>query len=192
VLISWYDTRRDPVNTQLTDVFLAVGNPSRHGVHFRPNLRVTDQQSDESVNNPQAFGWYGDYEGLVAYGGVAHPVWCDARASNFAAGLNEEVFTAAVRYGEDEDSGEDAGLPAGPEVTGAAGGSSSVPAAAPTASVRPQGLVDHVFAAAPSEGRMPAWAGLIPHARHRRGGHSGDVLHPDDPDAGPLGGLRGG
>jgi hypothetical protein len=102
VLISWYDTRRDPVNHQLADVFLAVGNPSRNGVHFRPNLQVTDQQSNESVNNPQAFGWYGDYEGLVAYGGVAHPVWIDARAGNFATGLSEEVFTAAVRYADNE------------------------------------------------------------------------------------------
>jgi hypothetical protein len=105
VLISWYDTRRDPVNLQKTDVFLAVGNPSRHGVHFRPNLQVTDQQSDESANNPQAIGWYGDYEGLVAYGGVAHPVWIDARVSNVSAGLREEVFTAAVRYADDEDDG---------------------------------------------------------------------------------------
>src|SRR5262249_17674823 len=119
VLISWYDTRRDPVNLQLTDVFLAVGNPSRHGVHFRPNLQVTDQQSDESVNNPQALGFYGDYKGLVAYGGVAHPVWCDARASNFAAGLREEVFTAAVRYGENDDSGEEAGDPTGPDAADA-------------------------------------------------------------------------
>src|SRR5262249_30087973 len=120
VLISWYDTRRDPINLQKTDVFLAVGNPSRHGLHFRENLRVTDQQSDESVNHPQAIGWYGDYEGLVAYGGVAHPVWCDARADNFSAGLNEEVYTAAVRYGEGDDSGEEAGAPAGPERLGAA------------------------------------------------------------------------
>src|SRR5262249_56657499 len=104
LLAAWSAPRRDPANIQLTDVFLAVGNPSRHGVHFRPNLRVTDQQSDESVNNPHAIGWYGDYEGLVAYGGVAHPVWIDARASNFAAGLSEEVFTAAVRYTDDEDS----------------------------------------------------------------------------------------
>jgi hypothetical protein len=103
VLISWYDTRRDPVTLQKTDVFLAVGNPSRHGVHFRKNLRVTDQQSDESANNSQAIGWYGDYEGLVAYGGVAHPVWIDARASNVAAGLREEVYTAAIPYGDRED-----------------------------------------------------------------------------------------
>jgi hypothetical protein len=109
VLISWYDTRRDPVNMQKTDVFLAVGNPSRHGVHFRKNLQVTDQQSDESANNPQAIGWYGDYEGLVAYGGVAHPVWIDARASNVSAGLREEVYTAAVQYvGEEDDDAADA------------------------------------------------------------------------------------
>jgi hypothetical protein len=180
VLISWYDTRRDPLNHQLTDVFLAVGSPSRHGAHFRPNLRVTDQQSDESVNNPQAIGWYGDYEGLVAYGGVAHAVWCDARASNFAAGLSEEVFTAAVRY--DDDSGEDAVAPAGPEVTSAALGTSltapvlPAPASAPA---RRQNVADAVFAAAPGEGRMPAWPALLLPARHRRGDHLGDILWPD-------------
>jgi BNR/Asp-box repeat protein len=107
VLISWYDTRRDPVNIEKTDVFLAVGTPGSHGVQWQPNMRVTNKQSDESVNNLQAIGTYGDYEGLVAYGGVAHPVWSDARADNFAAGLSEEVFTTAVRYGgeQDDDSG---------------------------------------------------------------------------------------
>jgi hypothetical protein len=129
VLISWYDTRRDPANLQKTDVFLAVGSSSRQGVHFRPNLRVTDQQSDESVNNPQAIGWYGDYEGLVAYGGVAHPVWIDARASNFSAGLGAEVYTAAVRYGDDDDSGGDTGPPARLEIAGAARASFSGAAA---------------------------------------------------------------
>jgi hypothetical protein len=174
VLISWYDTRRDPVNIQLTDVFLAVGNPSRHGLHFRPNLQVTDQQSDESVNNPQAFGWYGDYEGLVAYGGVAHAVWCDARAGNFAAGLSEEVFTAAVRYAEDDESGEDALAPAGPERTAALGTSLTA------ATARPQSIVVPALAVAPGEGRMAAWAGLTLHARPRRGDRLGDSLRPDE------------
>jgi hypothetical protein len=190
VLISWYDTRRDPVNIQKTDVFLAVGNPSRFGVHFRPSLRVTDQQSDESVNNPQAVGWYGDYEGLAAYGGVAHPVWIDARADNFAAGLNEEVYTAAVRYGEDDDTGDDAGSPAEPEFAGAVRGQSSAPAAAPTgpASVpaRSQDIVDHVFASAPGEDPAPIWAGLRLHAPHRRGEHVGDVFYSDDGNADAL------
>jgi hypothetical protein len=122
VLISWYDTRRDPVNIEKTDVFLAVGTPGPHGVAWQPNLRVTNKQSDESVNNPQAVGFYGDYEGLVAYGGVAHPVWCDARAENFTAGLDEEVYTAAVRYGQDEgdDRGDAQPLQDGSEATDAA------------------------------------------------------------------------
>jgi ELWxxDGT repeat protein len=100
VVISWYDTRRDPASLQKTDVFLAVGTPTNHGVSFRPNLRVTDEQSDESTNNKQAKGTYGDYEGLVAFGGVAHPVWTDARVSNFPprGSLREEVYTAAIRY----------------------------------------------------------------------------------------------
>jgi hypothetical protein len=171
VLISWYDTSRDPVNHQLTDVFLAVGNPSRHGVHFRKNLQVTDQQSDESVNNPQALGFYGDYEGLVAYGGVTHPVWCDARPDNFAAGLREEVFTAAVRYVDDDDTGEDAGSPTEPDFGGAVRGSRLAPAGTETGSASvpagSQSTVDHFFASAPGEGRTPIWSGLGLHAPHR-------------------------
>ena len=43
----------------------------------------------------------GDYEGLVAYGGVAHPVWTDSRRNTetsptCSGDLMEEVFTAAV------------------------------------------------------------------------------------------------
>jgi hypothetical protein len=177
VLISWYDTRRDPVNIQKTDVYLAVGNPSRHGVHFRPNLQVTDQQSDESVSNPQAIGWYGDYEGLVAYGGVAHPVWCDARASNFSAGLTEEVFTAAVRYAEDED-----GSDAGPDAAGAARGFSPAAAAPPTAgSAQPAALRvrDQVFAAATETGRTPTGPWSLRHTGHRGTPRGGDALRPD-------------
>jgi hypothetical protein len=104
VVISWYDTRRDSANLQKTDVFLAVGTPTNHGVSFGPNLQVTDEQSDESTNNKQAKGTYGDYEGLVAFGGVAHPVWTDARVSNFPpqGSRREEVYTAAVSYASGE------------------------------------------------------------------------------------------
>ncbi len=43
----------------------------------------------------------GDYEGLVAFGGIAHPIWTDSRrnqetTSSWPRGLMEEVFTAAV------------------------------------------------------------------------------------------------
>jgi hypothetical protein len=66
VVLSWYDTRRDPAGKQ-TDVFLAVGTPTADGVRFGPNQRVTTAPSDESADNPQAAGSYGDYEGLVAW-----------------------------------------------------------------------------------------------------------------------------
>jgi hypothetical protein len=172
VLISWYDTRRDPVNLQKTDVFLAVGNPSRHGVHFRPNLRVTDQQSDESANNPQAIGWYGDYEGLVAYGGVAHPVWIDARASNVSAGLREEVYTAAVRYGEDDDTGDDIGPFAAPD--GAPAGPGSLPVAPPEPARPEAGVPGH------ADGTPFGWF-----APPRRNDGWADALRPEglDPEA---------
>jgi hypothetical protein len=118
---------------------------------------------------------------------VAHPVWCDARAANFAARLDEEVFTAAIHYGEGDDGGEDAGLPARPELAGIACVSSSTPAAAPTASVTapasPQSMLDHVFEFGQREGRTPAWAASRLHAAHRRGDNLGDLLTVDDLNA---------
>ncbi|HVH09226.1 MAG TPA: sialidase family protein [Gemmatimonadales bacterium] len=47
---------------------------------------------------------YGDYEGLVAFGGVAHPIWTDSRrnlvpSSGCTGNLTmEEVFTATASY----------------------------------------------------------------------------------------------
>jgi len=100
------------INCQ-TDVFHTVGTVSSNGgVSFSPDLRVTDKSSDESDNNKlnrcsDCFQ-YGDYEGIaVDQGGVAHPVWTDARFADGASRCpdvggstnlcNEEVFTAAVR-----------------------------------------------------------------------------------------------
>ena len=45
----------------------------------------------------------GDYEGLAAFGGIAHPIWTDSRRNTEVAGcadsrgLMEEVFTATVK-----------------------------------------------------------------------------------------------
>jgi hypothetical protein len=173
VVLSWYDTRRDPAGKK-TDVFLAVGTPTADGVRFGRNQQVTTAQSDESADNSQAGGSYGDYEGLVAYGGVAHPIWCDARADNFAAGLKEEVFTAAVRYGEDEGSGDIRALaatlaplmaPVGP-----------TPPSSPPAAGHPQALEPPVATA--SHGRQASDPALLSGAP-RRGAGWGDGLHPE-------------
>ncbi|HEX2916861.1 MAG TPA: sialidase family protein [Chloroflexia bacterium] len=92
VNLSWYDTRNDPNNTK-TDVYLGVS--TNGGLSYAPNIKVTDVPSDESAANPYADAGdqYGDYEGIVAYGGTIHPVWTDGR---FDQVMGEEVFTAAV------------------------------------------------------------------------------------------------
>jgi hypothetical protein len=101
VVLSWYDTRRDPVNQEKTDVLLAVGTPKDGGVHFGPNRRSTKEQSDESAANPNAIGFNGDYQGIVAYAGVAHPVWSDDRPDNPLVGgiFREALYPANVEYG---------------------------------------------------------------------------------------------
>jgi hypothetical protein len=59
--------------------------------------------SDESVANPfaDAGNQYGDYEGIVAYGGATHPIWTDGRLDatiDPATGdrFSEEIFTATI------------------------------------------------------------------------------------------------
>ena len=108
VNVSYYDTRNDTTGSGfMTDVYLSQ---SADGQSFGPSFRVTDVSSNEhdcngtfpcdSINygNQQ-----GDYEGLVSYGGVSHPIWTDSRRQlDPATGcrrpyLMEEVFTASVK-----------------------------------------------------------------------------------------------
>jgi hypothetical protein len=94
--LSWYDTRLDP-SRQTVNVFFASSDDG--GLTFSPNVRVTTARSNEEVGDNINLGnQYGDYEGLDAYGGVAHPVWTDHRAS-LPDRLWEEVFTARVDVG---------------------------------------------------------------------------------------------
>ena len=64
----------------------------------RSNARPEFRRSSINYGNQQ-----GDYEGIVAYGGVAHPIWTDSRRNTEPApgcttrGLMEEVFTATVK-----------------------------------------------------------------------------------------------
>ena len=94
-----------------TDVFLSRSTDG--GLTWKPDVRVTTQSSNEhdcnglfpcpSINygNQQ-----GDYEGLVSFHGVSHPIWTDSRRNTvragdptcgFGRGLMEEVFTASVK-----------------------------------------------------------------------------------------------
>jgi len=54
-------------------------------------VRAADAPSDETHGGYQQ---YGDYEGVAAFGGVAHPIWTDTRKEPSRA---EEVYTTAIR-----------------------------------------------------------------------------------------------
>ena len=108
--ISFYDTRNDTTGFRFqTDVFFTHSTDG--GMTFSsPNLRVTTESSNEHDCNGlfpcpgiNYGNQYGDYEGLVSFNRVSHPVWTDSRrqlqpstgcSTNL---LMEEVFTAAVK-----------------------------------------------------------------------------------------------
>jgi hypothetical protein len=109
VNISFYDTRNDTSGQRfMTDVYFTH---SLNGIaSLSPNVRVSNASSNEHDCNGvfpcSAIDYgnqYGDYEGLVSFGGVSHPIWTDSRRQqNFLAGCGtnqamEEVFTATVR-----------------------------------------------------------------------------------------------
>jgi BNR/Asp-box repeat protein len=88
VSMSWYDPRNDPAG-QAWDVFYATSTDG--GVTFSPNVKITTAPTAEQTT---------DYEGIAAYGGVVHPVWADRRASVNASGLQWEIFTATITFGD--------------------------------------------------------------------------------------------
>lgn len=108
VNVSFYDTRNDTTGSRfMTDIYLS--RSSNGGATFAPNVRASDVSSNEHDCNGtfpcSAINYgnqQGDYSGLVAYGGVAHPLWTDSRRNqDSVAGCSvpamEEVFTTSVK-----------------------------------------------------------------------------------------------
>ena len=108
VALSFYDTRNDTTGSRyMTDIYLS--RSSDGGTSFGPNVRVSDVSSNEhdcdGVFPCSAINYgnqQGDYSGLVAFGGIAHPFWTDSRRNQRAvAGCRfpalEEVYTARVK-----------------------------------------------------------------------------------------------
>jgi len=109
VNVSFYDTRNDTTGARyMTDIYLA--RSSNGGGSFAPNVRASNVSSNEhdcgGVFPCSAINYgnqQGDYSGLVAFGGIAHPVWTDSRRNTSSvAGCTraltmEEVFTASVK-----------------------------------------------------------------------------------------------
>ncbi len=110
VNLSFYDTRNDTTGSRfMTDIYFTQSTDG--GASFlSPNLRVSSASSNEhdcdglfpcpSINygNQQ-----GDYEGLVSFDGISHPIWTDSRRNQAGTdvcgprGLMEEVFTATIQ-----------------------------------------------------------------------------------------------
>ena len=98
--LSWNDARNDPADTK-TDIYFSQSTGG--GLSFAPNIKVTTAVSDESAINScaDAGNQYGDYEGIVAFGGRIDPIWTDGRLDcsvDPATGqqIGEEIFTALV------------------------------------------------------------------------------------------------
>jgi hypothetical protein len=108
VNISFFDTRNDTTGARyMTDIYLS--RSSDGGASYAPNVRASDVSSNEhdcdGVFPCSAINYgnqQGDYSGLVAYGGVAHPVWTDSRRNQDSVNgcrfpAMEEVFTTSVK-----------------------------------------------------------------------------------------------
>jgi hypothetical protein len=109
VYTSFYDTRNDWTGFRyVTDVYLAQSKDG--GATWLPNVRVTNATSNEHdctgvfpCNGINYGNQQGDYEGLVATGGFAYPVWTDSRRQlDTISGCSrslamEEVFMAKVQ-----------------------------------------------------------------------------------------------
>lgn len=87
--ICFYDTAGDI--TRYTTRFSCVASVDGGRTFTRP-FRAASRRSDESTEsgNPNQ---YGDYEGLVVTGGLAHPLWTDTRVS----ARGDEIFTTTLR-----------------------------------------------------------------------------------------------
>ena len=94
VVLSWNDSRNDATRKS-TDIFLAKSSDG--GATFATQ-QVTTAPTDETVAGADLGNQYGDYEGISALNGEAHPVWTDRRAGIAAVPtLDEEVFTATLK-----------------------------------------------------------------------------------------------
>jgi hypothetical protein len=91
IIVVFYDRRLDVPDNYMMDVFMTVSMD--RGQTFFPNGRVTTVSSDPRAGQGYTrAGLIGEYIGVSARNGVAHPVWTDTRTGH------QEVWTAAVDY----------------------------------------------------------------------------------------------
>jgi hypothetical protein len=72
---SWFDTRNSAGKTTLYDVYATFSKDG--GLTFANNARVTAAPADAGTTS-----FIGDYSGIAAAGGYAHPVWTNGGGNN--------------------------------------------------------------------------------------------------------------
>jgi hypothetical protein len=75
VHMSWFDTRNSPANAAVLDIYATFSKDN--GGTFSPNARVTAFSFDAG-----SASFIGDYSGIAAAGGQAHPVWTNGGFNN--------------------------------------------------------------------------------------------------------------
>jgi hypothetical protein len=88
--VCFYETTRGTERRKATYTCTASRNGGRT---FARLMRAASIASDETQPEADARG-YGDYEGVAAANGVAHPIWTDGRD---LATLGEEIYTTTLR-----------------------------------------------------------------------------------------------
>ncbi len=73
--LSWFDTRNSPTDASLYDVYATFS--INNGASFATNARVTAASANAGTTS-----FIGDYAGIAAQGGFAHPVWTDGGGNN--------------------------------------------------------------------------------------------------------------
>jgi hypothetical protein len=95
VWVCFYDTRGDPTRKR---AFYTCTRSTDGGLTWAPPVHAASVASNETRGgaNTGVFRGgreYGDYEGLAATNGVAHPVWTDSRRMRV---FREEVYTTTL------------------------------------------------------------------------------------------------
>jgi len=95
VWVCFYDTRDDPTRKR---AFYTCTRSTDGGLTWAPPVHAASVASNETSGgaNTGVFRGgreYGDYEGLAATNGVAHPVWTDSRRMRV---FREEVYTTTL------------------------------------------------------------------------------------------------
>ncbi len=75
VQASWFDTRNSTSGSAMYDIFATF--TANGGASFSPNARVTS-----TIVNADSSGFIGDYAGIAAGAGFAHPVWTNGGFNN--------------------------------------------------------------------------------------------------------------